>query len=94
MVRIGGKWGRHPLVGTLFATFLPEEKVVDIIAAVLAWYTEKAEGLGRVRLGDVIIKEGPEALLLHLRERFLEHVVADTIPPQVIETQVGEIRER
>ena len=89
-VRIGGKWGRHPLVGTLFATFLPEDKVVDFIAAVLDWYKEKAEGAGRVRLGDIIIKEGPDALLGHLRGQFPEYVVAATIPPQVIETQLGK----
>lgn len=89
-VRIGGKWGRHPLIGTLFATFLPEDKVVEFIAAVLAWYQEKANGLGRIRLGDVIIKEGPDSLLDHLRQVFPQFVVVTTIPPQVIETQVGE----
>lgn len=89
-VRIGGKWGRHPLVGTLFATFLPEEQVVEFITEVLAWYREKAEGRGRVRIGDIIIKEGPDSLLLHLRRKFPENVVAATIPPQLIETQVGK----
>jgi dissimilatory sulfite reductase (desulfoviridin) alpha/beta subunit len=88
-VRIGGKWGRHPLVGTLFATFLPEEQVVPFIAEVLAWYKEKAEGMGRVRIGDVIRKTGPESLLERLRGRFPESVVDSTIPPQVIATQVG-----
>jgi dissimilatory sulfite reductase (desulfoviridin) alpha/beta subunit len=88
-VRIGGKWGRNPLVGTLFATFLPEEKAVDFIAAVLAWYKEKADSLGRIRVGDVIIREGAQALLDHLRKEFPEYVVAETIPPQVIQTQVG-----
>ena len=89
-VRIGGKWGRNPLVGTLFATFLAEDKVVDFIAAVLEWYQEKAEGLGRIRLGDTIIKEGPQALLDHLRVSFPENIVAETIAPQVILTQVGK----
>ncbi|MBC7962397.1 MAG: sulfite reductase [Steroidobacteraceae bacterium] len=89
-VRIGGKWGRNPLVGTLFATFLPEDKVVDFIADVLEWYKLKAEGLGRIRLGDTIIKEGPQALLDHLRIRFPEFTVAETIAPQVIATQVGK----
>ncbi len=89
-VRIGGKWGRHPLVGTLFATFLPEDRVVEFIAAVLGWYREKAAGLGRIRIGDVILKEGPDALLSHLRATFPEYVVEKTIPPQVIETQVGK----
>lgn len=88
-VRIGGKWGRRPLVGTLFATFLPEEQVVDFIAEVLAWYKEKAEGLGRTRIGDIIIKEGPDSLLSRLRTRFPDHMVAETIPPQVINTQIG-----
>jgi dissimilatory sulfite reductase (desulfoviridin) alpha/beta subunit len=88
-VRIGGKWGRNPLVGTLFATFLPEGRVVDFITSVLEWYKLKAEGLGRVRLGDTIIKEGPQALLDHLRKQFPDNTVTETIAPQIIATQVG-----
>ncbi len=88
-VRIGGKWGRHPLIGTLYATFLPEEKAVEFIAEVLAWYREKAEGLGRIRLGDVIIKEGTDALLDRLREKFSDYVVGKTIPPQIVHNQIG-----
>jgi len=88
-VRIGGKWGRHPLVGTLFATFLPEDQVVPFIAEVMDWYRENAAGLGRIRIGDVIRRTGPEALLERLRGKFPESVVAATIPPQLIATQVG-----
>jgi anaerobic sulfite reductase subunit C len=87
-VRIGGKWGRHPLIGTLYATFLPEDKVVEFIAEVLAWYKEKAEGLGRTRLGDVIIREGSASLLDHLRRTFPDNVVGKTILPQVVDNQV------
>jgi len=90
-VRIGGKWGRRPLVGTLYATFLPEDKVVAFISEVLAWYQEKAKGSGRIRIGDVILKEGADSLLDHLRQKFPDYVVAATIPPQIIETQVGKI---
>ena len=89
-VRIGGKWGRNPLVGTLFATFLPEEKVVEFISSVLAWYRVNAEGLGRIRLGDIIIRKGPEGLLDDLKRRFPEHAVDSTIPPQVIDIQIGK----
>jgi dissimilatory sulfite reductase (desulfoviridin) alpha/beta subunit len=89
-VRIGGKWGRNPLVGTLFATFLPEEQVIDFISAVLQWYVAKAEGAGRVRIGDIIIREGAESLLEHLRSKFPASTVASTIAPQVINTQVGQ----
>jgi anaerobic sulfite reductase subunit C len=88
-VRIGGKWGRHPLVGTLFATFLPEDQAVSFIAEVLAWYREKAGGMGRIRIGDVIHKVGTESLLERLRGKFPESVVESTIPPQIILTQVG-----
>lgn len=91
-VRIGGKWGRRPLVGTLFAEFLPEEQVVAFIAAVLDWYKAKAEGQGRIRLGDVIRAEGADALLAHLREQFPGFVVDATIPPQAIATQTGKER--
>ncbi|GFO69247.1 sulfite reductase [Geomonas limicola] len=87
-VRIGGKWGRRPLIGTLYATFLPEEKAVDFIATVLAWYQEKAEGAGRVRLGDIIHKEGTASLLERLRVDFPEYILASTIPPQIVDTQL------
>lgn len=87
-VRIGGKWGRRPLAGTLVATFLPEEKVVPFIQGVLAWYREKGEGKGRIRLGELIVTEGVDSLLDYLRRTFPE-VVAETAPPQAIDTQVG-----
>lgn len=91
-VRVGGKWGRHPLVGTLCATFLPEEEVVAFVAEVLAWYREKAAGGGRVRIGDVILREGSASLLDRLRSKFPDHAVTATAPPQVIRTQVGRDR--
>ncbi len=91
-VRIGGKWGRRPLIGTLYATFLPEERVVEFIANVLTWYGERANGLGRIRLGDIIIREGADSLLGHLRCKFPDYVVAKTIPPQVVDNQIGKGR--
>lgn len=91
-VRIGGKWGRRPLVGTLYAELLPEERVVEFIEEVLGWYREKAEGLGRIRLGDIILREGSGSLLERLREKFPENVPAETIPPQAIVTQTGRNR--
>lgn len=90
MVRIGGKWGKNPLVGTLYAKFLPESEVVEFISEVLHWYIEKAEGRGRVRIGDIILKVGPDTLLQRLRSKFPDSVVENTIPPQIINTQIGE----
>ena len=87
-VRIGGKWGRRPLVGTPFATFLPEELAVSFIASVLSWYREKAEGAGRIRLGDVIHREGTASLLNHLRKDFADYVVDEAALPQIVVTQI------
>jgi anaerobic sulfite reductase subunit C len=89
MVHIGGKWGRRPLIGTLYAVFLPEERVVEFISEVLAWYKEKADGLGRIRLGEVIIKEGTDSLLGHLQRKFSVHMVGETIPPRVVVNRAG-----
>lgn len=88
-VRIGGKWGRSPLVGTLYATFLPEGLVVPFIEAVLEWYQTAGEGKGRVRLGDIIRAEGPDSLLRHLRSRFPDHVVEEALPPHAVPVQWG-----
>jgi dissimilatory sulfite reductase (desulfoviridin) alpha/beta subunit len=86
-VFIGGKWGRRPLVGTRYAVFLPAERVVDFVSAVLDWYREKAEGLGRIRLGDVITREGADILLGYLRDRFPDYVVEKALPPHVVENR-------
>ena len=90
LVRIGGKGGHNPMLGTMFALFLPADRVVAFLEEVLAWYREKADGLGRIRIGDIIIKEGADSLLDHLRARFSEYVPATTIPPQLVNTQVGK----
>lgn len=90
VVRVGGKGGHNPMLGTVFALFLPAEQVVDFIDEVLAWYKEKAAGLGRTRIGTVLSSEGPEGLLEHLRVKFPYVTPAATLPPQAINTQVGK----
>lgn len=83
----GGKWGRYPMVGSPIATFLPADRVVEFIAEVLAWYKEKAEGLGRIRLGEIIIREGADSLLGHLKSKFPEYTVKNPMPPQVVKSR-------
>jgi dissimilatory sulfite reductase (desulfoviridin) alpha/beta subunit len=87
-VYAGGKWGRSPLVGTLVASFLPGDLVLEIIGEILSWYRDNAEGMGRVRLGNVILKKGIGELLGYLNARFPEHVVTMSAPPTVIDTQL------
>jgi dissimilatory sulfite reductase (desulfoviridin) alpha/beta subunit len=90
MVRIGGKGGHNPILGTLFGVFLPADRVVDFLTEIIAWYREKAEGVGRVRIGEIIVREGTESLLAHLRAKFPASVPQKTIPPRYINTQVGK----
>lgn len=89
LVRVGGKGGHNPLLGTMFALFLPAEKVVEFIDEVLAWYKEKGAGTGRTRIGTLLVSEGAEGLLQHLRPKFPDAIPAATIPPQAMNTQVG-----
>ncbi len=54
VVRVGGKHGRHPMIGAKIAMFLSDEDVPGIIEATLKWYERHAEGLGRIRIGAVL----------------------------------------
>ncbi len=91
-VRIGGKGGHHPVLGSVFALFLPADMVVSFLEAVLYWYREKAEGLGRIRIADIIFREGTDSLLSHLRTKFPDYVPQKTITPHVVNTQVGKLQ--
>jgi anaerobic sulfite reductase subunit C len=90
LVRIGGKGGHNPVLGTMFALFLPSDRGVEFISEVLDWYQEKGAGLGRTRIGTLIINEGADSLLEHLRATFPDYVPESAMAPQVINTQVGK----
>jgi anaerobic sulfite reductase subunit C len=93
-VYAGGKWGRQPMVGTLIATFFPADQVVPVIREILEWYKDQAEALGRIRLGEVLLRKGVASLLDRLRSRFPNHVKLETAPPTVIDRQIkGECGE-
>lgn len=54
IVRVGGRHGRHPLNGSLIATFIPDEMVSVVITEVLQWYKKNGEGRGRTRIGALL----------------------------------------
>jgi len=66
MVRAGGKHGRHPIMGGKIAEFLPDEKVFDVIEAVIEWYAKNAKGKGRVRVGVLLL--APKAWKAFLKD--------------------------
>jgi len=55
VVRVGGKHGRHPIMGARVAEFLPDAKVFNVIEAVIEWYEKHAKGKTRVRVGDLLL---------------------------------------
>jgi dissimilatory sulfite reductase (desulfoviridin) alpha/beta subunit len=82
IVRVGGKHGRHPITAQRIAEFVPDEKVHDVIEAVLAWYQGAAEGKGRTRMGDLLLDEAAWSDLLRtLRPVLGECALADPSPP-------------
>ena len=94
VVRVGGKGGHNPMLGTVFALFLPSDRVVEFIGEVLAWYQEKGKGLGRTRIATVLNNEGADSLLEHLRRSFPEYTAQSALVPQVVNTQVGKFAAR
>lgn len=86
VVRVGGKHGRHPIAGTRIAQFVPDERVHDIIEAVLSWYRTAAEGRGRVRIGT-LLQEGDlwTSFLEHTRPVLGEYALEKPRPPQTVE---------
>ncbi len=57
MVRCSGKHGRHPVHGQVIAEFLPDEKVEEVVEAVLAWYEKNGAGKGRTRISTLLLEE-------------------------------------
>jgi dissimilatory sulfite reductase (desulfoviridin) alpha/beta subunit len=55
VVRVGGKHGRHPIAGQVIARLLPDDRVLPLVGAVLAWYEAHGEGQGHVRIGTLLL---------------------------------------
>lgn len=83
IVRVGGKHGRHPLHAPRIAEFLPDERVEDVIAAVLAWYEENGRGAGRTRIGTLLLNPATwRAFLAHIRPVLGDAAIPDPPPPR------------
>lgn len=86
IVRIGGKHGRHPICGRKIAEFLPDEKIGDVIQAVLDWHEERGRDRGRVRVGTLLLDESAwEEFLAYIRPVLGDSAVDSPPPPRPIE---------
>jgi anaerobic sulfite reductase subunit C len=90
VVRCGGKHGRHPITGQVIARFLPDERVPEVIEAVLGWYETKGEGKGRVRLGQLLLDPRVwKRFLSDIASALGGWVVTSSPPPQPNEIHFG-----
>lgn len=82
MVRVGGRHGRHPIVGHKIAEFISDEDVPKFVEAIIKWYGEKGEEYGRTRIG--VLLQDPEKwkdFLSAVREAFKDRILANPMSP-------------
>jgi len=83
IVRCGGKHGRHPITAQKIAEFVPDEKIPEIIEAVLNWYIEHGRDKGRTRIGTLLLDEALwRKFLEDMRPVLAEWAVTDVPPPR------------
>lgn len=96
VVRVGGKHGRHPIAGQVIARLLPDERVLPLIGAVLAWYEAHGEGKGRTRIGTLLLDPDTwRRFLADLGPALGEWAVADPLRPhpnEIHPSAAGEAR--
>jgi anaerobic sulfite reductase subunit C len=66
-VYIGGKMGRHPVLGTKIAEFVDEVTATKLLDRTLAFY--RREGRPGERLADTIKRAGKRAVIKEIREK-------------------------
>lgn len=82
MVRVGGKHGRHPVVGHTVAAFVSDGDVAKFIDVITKWYAENGKGLGRTRIGTVLSdKKKWMSFIETLKSSFGDKIVTNPKPP-------------
>lgn len=84
MVRVGGRHGRHPLSGQVVAEFVPDQLVPEVIQKTLDWYRERAQGKGRVRIGDILQEAGIDDYLKYMGDALEPYISAAASEPEPI----------
>ena len=65
-VYIGGKMGRHPVIGTKIAEFASETSAIELLDRVLAFY--RREGRSHERLADTLKRVGKREAMKEIRK--------------------------
>lgn len=92
IVRVGGKHGRHPVVGHKIAEFISDADVPKFIAAIIDWYGKNGKEYGRTRIGTILlIPEKWNAFIGFLRDELGDRLIADPKPPSKNEIHFGQV---
>ncbi|KAB2946936.1 MAG: sulfite reductase subunit beta [Candidatus Methanoperedens nitroreducens] len=71
IIRIGGKHGRHPVVGCKIAEFVSDEDIPEFIEAIIKWYEKAGKTCGTLRIGDILrMPEQWDNFICELRIKF------------------------
>ncbi|MBI5375739.1 MAG: 4Fe-4S dicluster domain-containing protein [Candidatus Schekmanbacteria bacterium] len=86
MVRVGGKHGRHPVVGRKIAEFVSDEKLAPIIDRTLEWYKKAGKGKGRKRICTLLLQDSAwEDFISFMKPVLGENAVLSPLPPTPVE---------
>src|SRR4030042_401106 len=73
---VGGRHGRHPVVGHKIAEFISDEDVPRFIETIISWYEDNGKEYGRTRIGTILqIPEKWNMFIRKLREQFVDKMV-------------------
>ncbi len=82
VVRVGGRHGRHPIVGHKIAEFINDDDVPRFIEAVSDWYSDNGKEYTRTRIGVILqIPEKWQSFLKHIRETLGDTIIQNPKPP-------------
>lgn len=87
MVRVGGKHGRHPMLGHKIAEFVTDTQVSEIVQAVTDWYVAHGADKGRTRIGTILQDQDQwDDFLRYLAPVLGEKAVSSPRAPTPLET--------
>jgi len=82
IVRVGGRHGRHPIIGHKIAEFVSDEDVPRFIKTIIKWYEKNGKGRGRIRIGVILqIPEMWNMFIEMLRDEFGDKIIENPKPP-------------
>lgn len=82
IVRVGGRHGRHPIVGYKIAEFISDEDIPKFIETIIKWYNENGQEYGRTRIGVILqIPDKWDSFVNTLRKVLGDKILRDPSPP-------------